>query len=167
MNEVTLCNICMRDKHCGGDNHDRQEHMTEIIPGLYIGCYGNATNISELLYFKIERIVNCAAELNNCFVNSLGYKKFYWLDDLDFDVSNDLIRAADEIHNSLSHKQNVLVHCQMGRSRSVTAVLAYLVKYHKMSVSEALSLVSNKRDIGVNASFLAQLELTLGAKNQK
>ncbi|XP_074381978.1 dual specificity protein phosphatase 1-like [Apium graveolens] len=54
---------------------------------------------------------------------------------------------------------NVLVHCFVGRSRSVTIVVAYLIKKHGMSYSEALQHVKSKRAIASpNSGFLLQLQ---------
>lgn len=49
-----------------------------------------------------------------------------------FDISAHLNRAADFIHNSLQNT-NIMVHCLAGVSRSVSLVLAYLIKYRGMS----------------------------------
>ena len=39
----------------------------------------------------------------------------------------------------------MLIHCLVGRSRSVTIVMAYLMKYHDMDVDQALKYVVDKR----------------------
>uniref|UniRef100_A0A2P2JH78 protein-tyrosine-phosphatase n=1 Tax=Rhizophora mucronata TaxID=61149 RepID=A0A2P2JH78_RHIMU len=53
----------------------------------------------------------------------------------------------------------VLVHCFVGRSRSVTIVLAYLMKKHGMSLSQALEHVKSRRpQAGPNAGFISQLQ---------
>ena len=41
--------------------------------------------------------------------------------------------------------------------RSATIVLAYLVKYEKLELTEALRLVRSKRDVRPNDGFLLQL----------
>jgi protein-tyrosine phosphatase len=54
---------------------------------------------------------------------------------------------------------NVLVHCDQGVSRSATAVLAYLMKEHGMSLSEAFSLLQSKRGmVDPNYGFMQKLE---------
>lgn len=52
---------------------------------------------------------------------------------------------------------NVLVHCVMGRSRSATLVLAYLMMKHNLSVVDAIEHVRQRRCILPNHGFLKQL----------
>lgn len=55
----------------------------------------------------------------------------------------------------------MLVHCAMGKSRSVAITMAYLLRqYPKQTVASALSLVRESRPIAEpNDGFMAQLEL--------
>jgi len=63
----------------------------------------------------------------------------------------------------------VLVHCAVGKSRSPTIVMAYLMKHHNMSLKDAYNLVMQKRrlpglNVCPNNSFMRQLmayEVTL------
>jgi protein-tyrosine phosphatase len=41
--------------------------------------------------------------------------------------------------------RNVLVHCSMGMQRSPAVVAAYLIKYNKLNVEEAMDYVKRKR----------------------
>ena len=66
----------------------------------------------------------------------------------------------------------VLVHCAMGRSRSATLVLAYLMIYKNMTVVDAIEQVSRHRCILPNRGFLKQLReldiaLALQRRNSK
>lgn len=66
----------------------------------------------------------------------------------------------------------VLVHCAMGRSRSATLVLAYLMIYKNMTVVDAIEQVSRHRCIMPNRGFLKQLReldiaLALQRRNSK
>ncbi|KAK1832960.1 protein-tyrosine phosphatase-like protein, partial [Podospora conica] len=54
----------------------------------------------------------------------------------------------------------VLVHCHIGKSRSPTAVAAYLMRSQGLSVEEALRVIKAGREIAEpNAGFLKQLHL--------
>lgn len=59
--------------------------------------------------------------------------------------------------SSLSFSDKVLVHCAMGRSRSASLVLAYLMIYKNMTVVDAIDQVLKHRCILPNRGFLKQL----------
>ncbi|KAJ4365278.1 tyrosine protein phosphatase yvh1 [Neocucurbitaria cava] len=64
------------------------------------------------------------------------------------------------IQEGLDGGGGVLVHCAMGKSRSATVVIAYLMQEHNISPSEALSHVRQARSIcEPNEGFMKQLEL--------
>lgn len=60
----------------------------------------------------------------------------------------------------------LLVHCVMGRSRSATLFLAYLMIYKNMTVVNAIEHVKKHRCILPNRGFLKQLR-TLDVQLQK
>lgn len=63
-----------------------------------------------------------------------------------FDLTKYFDKSIDFIDNSLK-QTNILVHCMAGISRSVTLVLAYLMKHHKMTYDQAFQVVRRKRKI--------------------
>lgn len=53
---------------------------------------------------------------------------------------------------------NVLVHCQMGKSRSASVVIAFLIKHLRIHAEDAYSLVQSKRPLAdPNAGFMQLL----------
>ena len=51
----------------------------------------------------------------------------------------------------------LLVHCVMGRSRSATLVLAYLMIHERLSVVDAITHVRHRRCVLPNRGFIKQL----------
>ncbi|NXF95320.1 DUPD1 phosphatase, partial [Eubucco bourcierii] len=95
-------------------------------------------------------------------------------DDLPtFQLSQFFYSASKFIDNALQDERNkVLVHCVMGRSRSATLVLAYLMICKNMTVVDAIKQVSTHRCILPNRGFLKQLReldiaLALQRRNTK
>lgn len=64
--------------------------------------------------------------------------------------------AAAEVHRS---NNVILVHCDWGVLRSSTIVIAYLMRKHRMSLSDALAMVKGKRRVRPNLNFIMQLEV--------
>ncbi|KAL4460949.1 hypothetical protein ABPG74_016421 [Tetrahymena malaccensis] len=66
---------------------------------------------------------------------------------------------AIQFINQQMNKNNLLIHCFAGASRSSTIVIAYLMKEHKMTLQEAFDLTKSKRQkTNPNKGFLEQLK---------
>ena len=53
----------------------------------------------------------------------------------------------------------MFVHCAMGKSRSVSVILVYLIKYRGFTLADSLAMVKEKRSIAKpNLSYMKQLE---------
>ncbi|KFO37011.1 Dual specificity phosphatase DUPD1 [Fukomys damarensis] len=57
----------------------------------------------------------------------------------------------------LESEDKILVHCAMGRSRSATLVLAYLMIHRDMTLVDAIQQVARNRCVLPNRGFLKQL----------
>jgi atypical dual specificity phosphatase len=79
-------------------------------------------------------------------------------DNESFELRKYFNQAANFIRDALQ-RTNVMVHCLAGVSRSVSLVIAYLIKHCGKSYSEAYSLLKSKRRvIQPNSGFVAQLK---------
>ncbi|KAF2013796.1 dual specificity protein phosphatase 12 [Aaosphaeria arxii CBS 175.79] len=64
------------------------------------------------------------------------------------------------IQEGLDGGGGVLVHCAMGKSRSATCVIAYMMQKHNISATDALTQIRQARSIcEPNEGFMKQLEL--------
>ena len=120
-----------------------------IIDNVFLGSSFNASNEELLNDLKIKRIVNISYDIPN-YHNNIDYFYLKMKDDgIDEFKKEDLDNIIDFIKKN---DDNVLIHCMMGRSRSATVILYYLIKTHNMTLNEALEYLVSKRWV-VNPSL--------------
>jgi len=78
-----------------------------------------------------------------------------WTDDFDLlyrpihdgePIPVSVLRSVPEfIYEHTQQRQKVLIHCQMGVSRSVTLTLAYLIQYEGMTLPQAYQTIHTAR----------------------
>jgi hypothetical protein len=62
------------------------------------------------------------------------------------------------IDSAMQSQRHVILHCVYGQSRSVTLMIAYLIRYHHLQLTDAIDFIREKKpDISINPSFLTQL----------
>ncbi len=131
----------------------------EIIPHIYIGTVGSATNLKQLEKYKITHIVCCAAVVKSFFPEKFKYLNLDILDSDKADIKQHFLKSNEFIDEAIKSKGNVLVHCHAGMSRSSTIIIAYLIKSQKMNFDKALELLKTKREkVNPNAGFVEQLK---------
>jgi len=136
-------------------------HPNLIIKGIYLGGYENARDKETLKdKLKITHVLNCATELNNYFPKTFKYLKLDLMDREKQNIAPTFERAFKFIDGALQQKKGkCFVHCQEGKSRSVTIVAGYLMSRHKYSLDNALATITSKRRIAQpNKGFLAELK---------
>lgn len=127
--------------------------MSMITPRLYVGDMSAASSLTELQAQGITHVINCTAQPNlELERNAGGVLKYIRLD--LHDNTSDLVRmpesfefAADFIDQGLADGGMVLVYCHRGISRSVTIVLAQLMRELQLSAEKAFEMVRSKRSI--------------------
>lgn len=133
--------------------------MSKIVNGVYIGNWRDANNRIFLTTNKITHVLCSASELRPVYTNDYQYLHCKAQDTFVFDITQHFHEAADFIHQAVSNKGKVLVHCYAGVSRSSSFVLAYLIKHQNMKLKEALTLCRQKRKIvNPNPNFISHLK---------
>nr|XP_009925505.1 PREDICTED: dual specificity protein phosphatase 14 isoform X1 [Haliaeetus albicilla] len=132
--------------------------IAQITPSLYLSRGSVASNRHLLLSRGITCIINATIEIPNFNWPQFEYVKVPLADMPNAPISLYFDSVADKI-NSVARKHGAtLVHCAAGVSRSATLCIAYLMKYHKVSLFEAYNWVKSRRPvIRPNVGFWRQL----------
>nr|XP_056704281.1 dual specificity protein phosphatase 26-like [Euleptes europaea] len=140
------------------------KEVDEVWPHLYLGNIVIAHDKDELRRLGITHILNAAHGAwgsQGCqlfYGQEIHYHGIAAEDTPDFNLSVHFHPASEYIHKALSAPQGkILVHCILGKSRSATLVLAYLMICHSFSLRDAVEKVLLHRAISPNCGFLKQL----------
>ncbi len=129
--------------------------------GLFLGSYFIACQSNLLQRLHISAIVNCTQDLPyppQCV--EMSKLRIAVDDSLSENLLPYLPEAVEFIEAELSQNHNVFVHCSRGASRSVSVILAYLMKTENLSYPDAYRRVKSSRSAAnPNASFVMQLSL--------
>ncbi|ELK29088.1 Dual specificity phosphatase DUPD1 [Myotis davidii] len=133
-------------------------HVNEVWPQLYIGDEATALDRYRLQKAGFTHVLNAAHGRRNVDTGPDYYRgmdiEYHGVEADDvptFDLSVFFYSAAAFIDDK------ILVHCVMGRSRSATLVLAYLMIHRNMTLVDAIQQVAKNRCVLPNWGFLKQL----------
>lgn len=132
--------------------------MSLILENLFLGDIDDAKNMKFLKKNHITHILMVAAYYKPFYPKSFTYLHIEAEDSETFQLSKYFDGMSDFIDNAIKQKGSVFVHCLMGVSRSPTAIIAYLMKYQKMSFLKSKSFVESKREVFPNEAFVKQLK---------
>ncbi|XP_029465393.1 dual specificity protein phosphatase 26-like isoform X2 [Rhinatrema bivittatum] len=127
-------------------------------------CLLIAKDKEELKRLGITHVLNAAHSSWECtdlivYDEKIHYYGITAEDCPEFDISVYFYPAAEYIHNAISMPHGkILVHCVLGKSRSASLVLAYLMIYHHLSLENAIRKVIQYRAISPNRGFLKHLQ---------
>ncbi|KAK3847175.1 MAG: dual specificity phosphatase, partial [Linnemannia gamsii] len=158
-----------------------------VLPHLYLGAEHNATDVKVLSRLGITAVLNVAVEitqqeqqqqqqqllqlptrkpiggggdrvvLDPHSGNSIHYKSLSWTHH-QRNLRSEFPSAFDYIEEAKTRGGKVLVHCQLGVSRSASLVIAYVMKTLQMGLTDAYELVKARSAvISPNMSLMYQL----------
>jgi len=105
------------------DNQDI--HM--IFRNIYISNYSTTTNIELLQSLEIKTIISAIPIFNPPYPDNFEYIHIPLYDDLTENISKHFNHITTILKNKLDNNKKVLIHCMVGRSRSVTLGLAFII----------------------------------------
>jgi hypothetical protein len=109
---------------------DNDDNPSVVIDNfLYHGDIGHARNMNLLMNLGIRHIVNtCDSPLETEITKNFNVLWISIVDDLRTNINHYFQQTNDFLISCKQKNEKVLVHCQMGVSRSSSVVLAYLMK---------------------------------------
>ncbi|KAF9784743.1 hypothetical protein BJ322DRAFT_1066049 [Thelephora terrestris] len=132
-------------------------------------------HVQELLALGVKRILNIAAECDDDqglrLRKRFGYTKIPMRDFVEEEnIRKGIRNVCDILDDARLHSSPTYIHCKAGKSRSVTAVIGYLIHANHWTLSRAYSFVLERRKgISPNIGFVSELmnfeEEELGGKS--
>nr|CAB3240179.1 dual specificity protein phosphatase 14-like [Phallusia mammillata] len=131
----------------------------EITPTLYLSSGTAVSNKQAVLDKKINCIINATIDLpNRSWNSSIEVIRVPVNDVPHAQIYPYFDKVADLIEQKSRRGERCLVHCVAGVSRSASLCIAYLIKYHRMTLKQAHSHVRHSRPvIRPNVGFWKQL----------
>ena len=129
---------------------------------LLISCLGTghqATNWKVVRDLKLTHIINISIEHQCVFSDKIQYLHLELEDKEDVFLKGRFDEAISFMSKAMeSSSSRILVHCNLGISRSTTLILAYLMKTYNATLYEAFKFLRHRRPIVCpNLGFLRQL----------
>ncbi|RMX67096.1 hypothetical protein DD238_003792 [Peronospora effusa] len=149
------------------ESHDNTPVEVDAVSGLFIGSYGAANNKEALTGAGITHILCVSSTLPLNFPQVFTYLQLKVADQSSVSISKFFDRAFAFIDSALSSEGKVLVHCFMGRSRSATIIIAFLMARHGFTYLDALCELRRVRpQAQPNRGFYQEL-ISFEAKQKK
>ncbi|XP_005080597.1 dual specificity protein phosphatase 21 [Mesocricetus auratus] len=143
--------------------------ISQITNSLFISNALIANDKLTLSNNHITTIINASEEVVNTFFEDIQYVQVPISDAPNSYLYDFFDPIADHIHGVEMRNGRTLVHCAAGVSRSAALCLAYLMKYHTMTLLDAHTWTKSCRPIiRPNNGFWEQLihyEFKLFSKN--
>lgn len=131
--------------------------ISQITEHLFLSSAG-AISHHRLQTHGITQVINCTVEIPNVVLPGVECVRIQLEDMPASRLEMYFDKCADRIHQVHGLGGKTLVHCVAGVSRSASLCIAYMMKYHRMSLRQAFYHVRNCRQIiNPNIGFWRQL----------
>tara|TARA_R110000772_G_scaffold208440_3_gene319004 strand:+ start:1796 stop:3415 length:1620 start_codon:yes stop_codon:yes gene_type:complete len=142
--------------------YDKVPAIQEIEKNLFLACRLFPSDIPYLRKQGVSAILDVTAEFDGLDWTAENEELAYYnLPVLDHKSpkSEELLKAVHWVDNHISNANGVVIHCALGRGRSVLVMAAYLLSKNKsLTVAQALEKITGIRSTaGLNKAQLRAL----------
>ncbi|KAL7720178.1 protein-tyrosine-phosphatase [Entamoeba marina] len=131
--------------------------VSQILPNLFLTNRTSAQNHLTYEDYNIGAVLSLTTNTAN-YPDGVESKHIHIQDSFFFLIQPYLEESVEFITEMMKKNLNVLVHCEIGLSRSASAVIAYLMKSNKWTFKESLLYVKERRELVCpNPGFIMQL----------
>ncbi|KAF8335943.1 protein-tyrosine phosphatase-like protein [Cantharellus anzutake] len=138
--------------------------VSTILPNfLYLGPeISTVEQAQKLKAMGVKRILNMAIECEDGLGLEGMFEKYKKIPMRDHVEEDNIVKGMREVCHFLDdarlHSSPTFVHCKAGKSRSVTAVIAYLIHANHWDRDRAYNFISGRRKgISPNIGFMSEL----------
>jgi predicted protein tyrosine phosphatase len=122
--------------------------MSRIFNNLWIGGVDDVYDPTFIKRVMPTHIINCTVNERMYYGEFQCERLRIPLKDDETDDLNMILEGANKLNKFMeTPDSNVIVHCAVGMSRSVTIVLTWMILYKKYKFIDAYNYVSEKRPI--------------------
>eukprot|EP00761_Pharyngomonas_kirbyi_P000205 gb/GECH01000205.1/.p1 GENE.gb/GECH01000205.1/~~gb/GECH01000205.1/.p1 ORF type:complete len:332 (+),score=71.30 gb/GECH01000205.1/:1-996(+) len=143
--------------------------VTELLDNfLFLGSGWDGSSVRQLKSQGITYVLNVASEWKDPtrYTKDMSYKHVYMKDIITQNIIEHFDECFQFIDEAKKRKEKILIHCVMGKSRSVSVIIGYVITRDIMNFKEAYHYIKTRRPIRLNMGFIEQLlqfeEQTLG-----
>lgn len=155
--EIAIADLIVRERLCASQNW-----WHKITPNLYLGAIPLANKghdkelkkmgvksvftILEDYEVKTETFFSKPVSENEWKKQGIRHKRLICRDMTAIPLG-ELQKAVQWVRHQVIFDKSVYVHCKAGRGRSAMVVIAYLIKYHQMSLKQAYAYALSQRSV--------------------
>lgn len=128
---------------------DGEPVQVKGFPFLYVGSVGASLNGKSLIAHNITHVVNWSSTAR---CNVFDGIEYHCIEGLRGKADMSRMKNVKKLRDAVEFVEmariaggNVMSHCWYGRNRSVTLLVAYLMKYAGMGIDEATALIAETR----------------------
>lgn len=118
-----------------------------VYPNIYIGNYSTSTNLELLSGLGITHIITVLPTFNPPFPDKFKYLHVQAYDDESQKLEPFFLQTNLFICDALEHHGKLLIHCMVGRSRSVSVLIAFLIYIIKGQFNQSLVDTTSGNDV--------------------